>query len=157
MVVSIGRRSNDSACLSLCTSPRRCTPDGDPNSSASQTVSAKPSCGPSCHVRLKVSTGAPFPTRLRAMSLDGSRSAVSLLRFNVCKVLCFRAAGTARQPGWFKNSSVEMLLPPLVMLPQGCRWYSGEATAHFVMCLRCFNWGFYCHQEPASFSLLKQN
>lgn len=27
MVVSIGRRSNDSACLPLCTFPRRCTPD----------------------------------------------------------------------------------------------------------------------------------
>lgn len=29
MVVSIGRRSNDSACLPLCTFPRWCTPDED--------------------------------------------------------------------------------------------------------------------------------
>lgn len=153
MVVSIGRRSNDSACLPLCTSPRRCTPDGDPDTSASRTVSAEPSCGSSRHARLKVSTGAPFPTRLRAMPLDGSGSAVSLLRFNVCKVLCFRAAGAARQPGWFKNSSAEMLLPLLVMLPQGDNQVKPQA--HFVMCLWCFNWSFYCHQEPASFSHIK--
>ena len=29
MVVPIGRRSNDSACLPLCTFPRWCTPDGE--------------------------------------------------------------------------------------------------------------------------------
>lgn len=112
-----------------------------------------PSCGSSRHARLKVSTGAPFPTRLRAMPLDGSGSAVSLLRFNVCKVLCFRAAGAARQPGWFKNSSAEMLLPLLVMLPQGDNQVKPQA--HFVMCLWCFNWSFYCRQEPASFSHIK--
>lgn len=156
MVVSIGRRSNDSACLPLCTSRRRCTLEGDPNTSASQTVSAQSSCGSSRHVRLKVSTGAPFPTRLRAMPLDGSGSAVSLLRFNVCKVLCFRAAGAARQPGWFKNSSVEMLLPLLVILHHKVAGDNQVKPQRTLSCVYGVLVGvFYCHQEPASFSRIK--
>lgn len=50
-----------------------------------------------------------------ALHVDRSGLVVSLLRFDVCKVLRFRAAGAAR--GWFKNSSFRMLL--LVMLPDG--------------------------------------